>query len=73
MSYFINSLFKRESIKINSKIEIGYFSFTFKLNEKKKVPLKKIGLERGEKRRGLDKKGVKKNRWEGCDPQRNCW
>ena len=73
MSYLINSLFKRESIKINSKIEIDYFSFIFKLNEKKKVPLKKIDLERGEKRRGLDKKGLKKNRWEGCDPQRNCW
>ena len=27
--------------------KISYFSFTFRLNEKNKVPLKKIGLEMG--------------------------
>ena len=27
--------------------KISVFSFTFKLNKKEKVPLKKIGLERG--------------------------
>ena len=50
--YFINSLFKRkrvwkltqESIKMS---KYSYFSFSFKLNEKKKAPLKKYGLERG--------------------------
>ena len=41
--YFIISLFvqklKEKSIK---KSKISYFSFTFKLNEKKKVPLKNM-------------------------------
>ena len=47
--YFINSLFKRKivwkSTQVRIKIiKICYFSFTFKLNEKKKVPLKKTWL-----------------------------
>ena len=33
--------------------EISYFSFTFKLNEKKRVPFKKIVLERGIARKVL--------------------
>ena len=64
------------------KSQIRNFSFTFKLNNKKKVPLKKIGLERGienisKKGRGdeegevLTRKELRKNRGEGCDPQRN--
>ena len=32
------------SVKIS---KISYFSFTFRLNEKKKLPLKKFSLERG--------------------------
>ena len=32
------------SVKIS---QISYFSFTFRLNEKKKLPLKKFSLERG--------------------------
>ena len=43
--YFINSLFKRKSVEkltqVNIKVsKISYYSFNFKLNEKKKVPLK---------------------------------
>ena len=46
-----------------SKIE--NFSFIFKLNEKKKLPLKKLVSRRGYK------KGVEKKRaGEGCDPQK---
>ena len=56
------------------------FSFIFKLNEKKKLPLKKLVSRRGYKkgveniqnrRKGLYKKGVEKKRaGEGCDPQK---
>ena len=63
------------------KLKIANFYFTFKLNNKKKMPLKKIGLERlignisikrmrGEGR-FLARKGLRKNRGEGCDPQSN--
>ena len=50
--------------------KISYFSFTFRLNEKNKVPLKKIGLEMGgglkeniskkAKKGWLKKKGLEK-------------
>ena len=48
-----------ESIKIS---KASNFSFSFKLNEKKKVSLKITGLERP---RGLDKKGMEKKRGGG--------
>ena len=43
----MNSLFKRKSVlkltQVSTKIsKIGCFPFTFKLNEKKKMPLKKL-------------------------------
>ena len=52
VSYFINRLFKRISVlkltQVSIKIsKIDYFSFTFKINEKKKVLLKNFGLEKG--------------------------
>ena len=63
-------------------MKISNFSFTFKLNNKKKVPLKKFGFEKGigiifnKKGSGevgevLTRKGWWKNRSEGCDPQGN--
>ena len=77
VSYFIKSSFKRESVwKLTQltikKSKISNFSFTFKLNNNKKMPLKNFGLERrienisppkrewGQGGGGLDKKGVKK-------------
>ena len=66
------------SIKIS---KIGRFSITFKLNEKKNVPLKIIRLERGglhenfcwkgfeniSKKGDPTRKGWRKNREGGCD------
>ena len=44
---------------MNIKVfKIGYFSFTFKLNEKKKVPVKKFSLERGVTRKYFLEDGV---------------
>ena len=45
--YLINSLFKRKNVQkltqVSIKIsKISYFSFSFKLNEKKKVALKNV-------------------------------
>ena len=50
--YYIDSLFKRKVvwklIQMRNKISrISYFCFSFKLNEKKTVLLKKYGLEIG--------------------------
>ena len=50
--YYIDSLFKRKVvwklIQMRNKISrISYFCFSFKLNEKKRVLLKKYGLEIG--------------------------
>ena len=76
--YFINSLFKRKSLlkltqeSINIS-QVSYFSFSFKLTEKKTVPLKNMVGERRvtknflileifQKGEGLDKKGVEKNK-----------
>ena len=50
--------------KVNTSEYQNYFSFTFKLNEKKK-DVKKYDLERE-----VTRKGWRKNRG-GCDPQRN--
>ena len=55
--YFINSLFKRKSEYKLTQVSIeisktSYFYFSFKLNEKKKVPLRKYDLGR----RGTDYK-----------------
>ena len=51
-----------ESIEISKACN---FSFSFKLNEKKKVSLKITGLE---KPKGLDKKGMENKRGRGgCD------
>ena len=88
VSYFIKGLFKRESVwKITQlsikKSKISNFSFTFKLNNNKKVPLKNFGLERrienisqkkgsrGKEGEVLTRKGWRKNKGEDCDPQRN--
>ena len=55
------------SIKI---FKISYCSFTFKLKEKKEVPLEGVGNI--SKKGGFDKKGVKKKERRGdYDPQRN--
>ena len=43
--YFSNSLFKRKNVQ--KLTQMSYFSFSFKLNEQRKVPLKKHGLKRG--------------------------
>ena len=50
--YFINSLFKRKSVSKFTEVciktsKISYFSVSIKLAEKKKMPLKEFGLERG--------------------------
>ena len=43
-------------MQVNFKIsKISNFSFSFKLNEKKKVPLKRYGLERRGRGRGFEK------------------
>ena len=69
--YFINSLFKRKTVwkitQVSIKIsKISYFSFSLKLNEKKKVPLKNYGLDRGVTRKLLlDDRGLILNRWVG--------
>ena len=62
MFYFTNSLFKRKSIQKLTQVSIkilktGYFYFTFKLNEKKKVPFKKYGMERGGLQENLCRRG----------------
>ena len=49
--FYINSLFKRKRVlKLTQEIikipKVSYFSFSFKLNEKKKMPFKKYGMER---------------------------
>ena len=61
--------------------KISYFSFTFRLNEKNKAPLKKIGLEMGggvkrkyfkkSKKRLAQKERVGEKIEEGCDPLKN--
>ena len=61
VTYFINSLFKRKSVKkltqLSIKIsKISYFSVPFKLSEKK-VPLKKFCLESGVTRKFLQEGG----------------
>lgn len=75
------SLSKRKSVKkltqLSTKIsKFSYFSFTFKLSGKKKVPLKKYSLEKGVTRKilleeGLNLRGIenisKKNGGEGVD------
>ena len=58
---------KQVSIKIS---KISKFSFTFKLNEKKKVPLKMIWRGGGVTGKYL-LEGVEKIREGSCDPQIN--
>ena len=85
--YFTNSLFVWKLTQVSIKIsQISCFSFSFKLNNKKKVPLEKYGLERGLQKNftgeGVDnsygiwnREGLTRNEWGkiegGYDPQRN--
>ena len=62
MFYFIDSLFKRKSVlklmQVSIKVfKITYFSFSFKLKEKKKVPLKNMVWREWVTRKYLIKRG----------------
>ena len=59
---FIDSLFKRKSVlklmQVSIKVfKITYFSFSFKLKEKKKVPLKNMVWREWVTRKYLIKRG----------------